>query len=69
MSDTIRVRVNKPIPPHGLGDVVPVPIDEHGTPLDQQWRRRLKDAETDGCCEIVEEPKPKHRPTSVDPKE
>lgn len=54
MSDTILVRVLGAIPPHEKGSVIRVRCDSEGTPLELQWRRRLKDAERDGCCEIVQ---------------
>ena len=57
MSDKIQIRVLGPIPPHAKGDVVSVECDVEGTPLDIQWRRRLRDAETDNCCEVVRPPK------------
>lgn len=54
MSDTIRIRVLHPgLPGHSVGDVVEVAVDSEGTPLEQFWRRRLKDAERDDCCEVV----------------
>ena len=55
MGDMIRVRVCKKIPPHEPGDVVSIAADHEGTPLDHQWQRRFKDAETDGCCEVIQE--------------
>ncbi len=58
MSATIRIKVNG-VPGHVPGSVITVPADSHGTPLDEYWRRRLKDAKTDGCCEVVvAQPKP-----------
>lgn len=53
MSDMIKVRVNKKIPPHAPGDVVSVEVDHEGTPLDHRWQRRFKDAKIDGCCEVI----------------
>lgn len=64
MSGTIQVKVNGRIPPHPVGSVVKVAVDEEGTPLDHQWRRRLRDAKIDKCCEIVRpEPEPSPRRT------
>lgn len=62
MSATIQIRVRGPIPGHEIDDVVDVPVDGRGVPLDLHWRRRLKDAETDNCCERVQAaPKPRRR--------
>ena len=53
MRNTIRIKVNGTLPPHPSGTVVNVPVDEEGTPLALYWRRRLKDAKVDNCCEVV----------------
>ena len=37
----------------GYSGVVDVKTDSNGTPLDRFWRKRLKDAEIDGCVEVV----------------
>lgn len=57
MSDTITVRVHK-IAGFNAGQEIPVTIDRDGTPIEQFWRRRLRDAKRDQCCEVValEEP-------------
>ncbi len=34
-------------------EIVEVP-EVDGIPSEQFWRRRLKDAQTDGCCEVVQ---------------
>ncbi len=49
----ISIKVNGTIPGYAKGQVFSVAADDEGTPMDQLWRRRLKDAETDKCCEIV----------------
>jgi hypothetical protein len=49
----IRVKVNLPIRGFVVGQEVRVAVDREGTPLDATWRRRLRDAETDNCCEVV----------------
>lgn len=36
------------------GDEVRVECDAEGTPLDQYWRRRVRDSVRDGCVEFVE---------------
>lgn len=58
MSGTIRIKVNGTIPGHVPGSIVKVAADEAGTPLELLWRRRLKDARVDNCCEVVPEPRP-----------
>lgn len=55
----INIRINKPFSGYAEGQVVAVQVDQHGTPLLEEWRRRLKDAAHDGCCEVVEKPKAK----------
>ncbi len=52
MSATIRVRANK-LPGVPPGHVFTIPADRYGVPLEEFWRRRFKDAETDNCCEVV----------------
>jgi hypothetical protein len=52
----IKLNVNMGTLRKGL--IVNVLCDKSGTPLDIFWRRRLKDAKIDNCCEIVK-PKPR----------
>ncbi len=52
--DIIRVRVLKKVGGFNVGQVIRVK-SEHGHVADAFWARRLKDAERDGCCEIIEE--------------
>lgn len=47
------IKINKPFPGYNVDQLVMVQTDSEGTPLDFFWRRRLKDAKTDNCCEIV----------------
>lgn len=49
----IEIKVLRNIGLYQAGDLVKLPIDVDGAPLDPFWRRRLKDAEQDGCCELV----------------
>ena len=45
MADTIvKLKVVGTIPGYIEGQIVKVPADHEGTPLDFHWRRRLKDA-------------------------
>jgi len=56
--------LNKTIVPiHGLQPkkTMEIEVDKDGTPLDRHWRRRFRDAEIDGCIEIVKEKKIKNK--------
>ena len=46
---------------HGMkaGQKIMLDVDKNGTPLDRNWRRRLKDAKIDGCITKTEQPKQK----------
>lgn len=50
---SIDIKINKPFPDYQVGQIVTIQVDGDGTPLDYFWRRRLKDAKIDSCCEIV----------------
>lgn len=41
----------------GFAGTLTIQTDENGVPLERFWRKRLKDAETDNCIEIVKTPK------------
>lgn len=49
----INIKINGTIPGHYKDQIISIATDDKGTPLDEFWRRRLKDAERDNCCEIV----------------
>ena len=51
----LKIKINRKLDKYYVGQVITVPCDEERTPLDQYWRRRLKDAETDGVCEALPE--------------
>jgi hypothetical protein len=55
---TIKLKINN-VAGHVSGSEVTVKTDSHGVPLENKWRRRLKDAETDKCVEVVEPTKAK----------
>lgn len=61
----VTIQINKKIGPHPPGTTLGVDADLNGTPLDEFWRRRLKDAKTDDCCEIL---KPKAKAKAAKPK-
>ena len=50
----IKLKVNNV---RGYSGFVTVKTDENRVPLEKFWRDRLKDAKTDGCVEVVNEPK------------
>jgi len=56
---SIDVKVIKPVPPYLEGQIVAVKVDASKIPLEKFWRDRFRDAETDGCIEIVTPKKPK----------
>ena len=43
----------------GYSGALTIKTDANGVPLDKFWRRRLKDAETDNCVEIIKRSKSK----------
>ena len=51
---TAQIRINTTLPGYGVaGDVVTVMTDHRGTVMNRFWRRRLRDAKHDGCCELI----------------
>ena len=48
------------------GDVITIDVDEHNTPFDFFWFRRLRDSRLDNCVQIVEERKESKRSKSED---
>jgi hypothetical protein len=57
-----QLRIKKHIEGHKPGDIVKIECDLSGMPLSRNWRRRLLDAKTDGCCEWAPELKLKVKP-------
>ena len=55
----LKLKLNSEMHGFPVGHVVSVQTDEHGVPLEKFWRRRLRDAVTDNCVEVVEPLKPK----------
>ena len=45
------IQIIKPLKDKKVGDVISVNLS---SPKDRYWARRLKDAEIDGCCKIIE---------------
>ncbi len=50
---TLEIQINKKFGKYYASQIIEVACDEERTPLDQFWRRRLKDAQIDGYCEIL----------------
>ena len=48
-----EIMINGLIPGYPQGSVAIVQCDDEGTPLESFWRRQLKSAEQDGCCEFI----------------
>ena len=59
---TIRLKLNSPMAGFEARREVTIQTDRSGVPLEKFWRRRLKDAETDNCVEVVKASKPKKDP-------
>lgn len=49
----LTLKLNRKLRGQGPGEIR-VRKGSDGKPQDKYWRDRLKDAETDGCCELVE---------------
>lgn len=59
----LNLNLNRKLNGQGPG-TIRVKKGSDGKPKDKYWRDRLKDAETDGCCELVEAPKKASSKTS-----
>lgn len=66
MKSKVKIEILKPLG-RGLpaGKIVEVDADSGGTPLEQFWRRRLRDADRDDCCRVVG-PKKRKKTTKED---
>jgi hypothetical protein len=53
----MKIKINKPIFGHKVGQVIDINTNENSIPTAIYWRRRLQDAKIDNCIEIVEEKK------------
>jgi len=61
----MKIKINKNFSGHKAGDIVN--IESQGdVPIENFWRRRLRDSAIDGCCEIVIETKKKKTTKEVD---
>ena len=61
----IEIKLNRSLRGQQAGAIVRIPTNRDGLPKDRYWRDRLKDAEIDGCCEIVNSP-PKQKKVKRD---
>ena len=57
MSEIRQLKLNAPLRGNPAGVVINIRTDKKGIPQDPYWRRRLEDAKTDNCVEIVSKPK------------
>lgn len=53
MSKYVQLKVNVNMGDLPAGKVIDVLADDDGIVLDPFWRKRLKDAKIDNCCELV----------------
>ena len=54
----VKIKIKKKMTHYDVDQVVNVASDPNGVPLDLFWRRRLRDAKIDGCCEVVNDALP-----------
>lgn len=52
-----KIRLNAPLKQYPSGHVLSIDTDKDGVPLSRYWRDRLKDAQEDGCIELIKEQK------------
>lgn len=50
----MKILINKKLAGHDAGSIVEI-VSHGGIPAENFWRRRLRDAAIDGCCQIVKE--------------
>ena len=50
---TVEVKAACGVNGYDQGQKVNIQTDQNGIPLDRQWRKRLRDSETDGCIKLV----------------
>lgn len=65
---TVQIKILKTLGAYTEGQIVTLEADSSGSPVSRFWRRRLKDAPSDGFCRIVEaekaDPEAKNKPAS-----
>lgn len=57
----LLLKINQNMNGYLKGHVLTVICDDDHIPVDPFWRARLRDAETDNCCEILPEAKSSKR--------
>lgn len=57
MSGKMTIVINHGSVHHAPGTEISIDTVEEGVPADVYWRRRLRDAEIDGCIEVKTTPK------------
>lgn len=50
----ITIRLNVPLKTYPAGYILVIDADDEGTPLDNYWYRRFKDAPIDNCITVLE---------------
>lgn len=40
---------------HKKGEIISIHVDSNNVPTNPFWRQRVKDAQTDNCCEFIKE--------------
>lgn len=55
----IKIKLNIDLLKYKKGNVISIVCDESGTPIDQFWRKRLRDSVKDNCVTIIEDKKKK----------
>ena len=61
-----KLKINKSLGEYKADTVVFIMCDEDGTPLRKFWRRRLRDAEKDGCVEWADKVAKKRKTSTGD---
>ena len=69
MSKNIMIKIKKAVRGYPVDATVRVRVDKDGIPVDVYWRRRLKDAESDNCIEVMKAEKPKKKPVKTEKKD
>jgi hypothetical protein len=61
----MRIKINKAFGKYKEGENITIKTNGD-IPTSNFWRRRLRDAAIDGCCEILEEKPPKKSKKAAD---
>lgn len=55
----MKLKINQDMAGYKAGRTINISVDINNVPLDLFWRRRLKDAKTDNCVEVIKPSKSK----------